>query len=62
MIQQRERPAWGGYGAVDGKENLGTRPSNQIYDDELTGDRVTDHGSVHNVIPAQPAVVIMKWT
>ena len=67
-IQQRERPAWEGYGAVshsqnqDGKGSVGTRPSKQFYDDEHTGDRVIDHGSVRDVIPADPADVIMKWT
>ena len=69
-IQERERPAWEGYGAVsysqDGKGNVGsttTRPSiKQFYDDEHTGDRVIDHGSVGNVIPDQPTDVNMKWT
>jgi hypothetical protein len=61
VIQQRERPAWEGYGAVDGKESLGTRPSKQFYDDEHTGYGVIDHGSVRNIIPAQPADIIMKW-
>ena len=71
VIQQRERPAWEGYGAVsysqnnqDGKGSVGTtRPSNtQFYDDEHTGNRVIDHSSVRNVIPDQPTDVIMKWT
>jgi hypothetical protein len=69
-IQQRERPAWEGYGAVsysqnqDGKGSVSTtRPSNkQFYDDEHAGDRVIDHSSVRNVIPDQPTDVIMKWT
>ena len=68
-IQKRERPAWEGYGAVshsqnqDGKGGVGTRPSTaQFYDDEHTGDRVIDHSSVRNVIPVEPADVIMKWT
>ena len=73
-IQERERPAWEGYGAVsysqnqDGKgsSSSGSRPSNQqqFYDDEEhTGDqRVIDHGSVGNVIPDQPTDVNMRWT
>ena len=68
-IQERETPAWEGYGAVsysqnqDGKGSTTTRPSNkQFYDDEHTGDRVIDHSSVGNVIPDQPTDVIMRWT
>ena len=69
-IQQRERPAWEGYGAVsysqnqDGKGSVGTtrRSNKQFYDDEHTGDRMIDHGSVLNDIPDQPTDVSMKWT
>ena len=68
-IQQRERPAWEGYGAVsysrnqDGKGNVDIRPSRQFYDDEHTGDRVIDHGLDRTAtIPAQPTDVMMKWT
>ena len=67
-IQQRERPAWEGYGAVSYSQNQDisvdtTRPSNkQFYDDEHTGDRVIDHNSVRNAIPDQPTDVGMKWT
>jgi Organic solute transporter Ostalpha len=68
-IQQRERPAWEGYGAVsrsqnqDGKGNMGVKPSEQFYDDEHTGDRVIDHGLDRTAtVPAQPTDVMMKWT
>ena len=68
-IQQRERPAWEGYGAIshsqnqDGKGSMGVKPSEQFYDDEHTGDRVIVHGSDRiATVPAQPTDVMMKWT
>ena len=67
-IQQRERPAWEGYGAVghsqnqDGKGSVGIKPSRQFYDDEHTGDRVVDYTSDRAAEPAQPTDVNMKWT
>ena len=67
-IQERERPAWEGYGAVSYSQNqdgkgTAAKPSNkQFYDDEETGGRVIDHASVGNVIPDQPTDVNMKWT
>lgn len=73
-IQERERPAWEGYGAVsysqqnqDGGVGTATttRPSNkqQFYDDEQQqqpGDRVIVHDG--SVIPDQPTDVNMRWT
>ena len=69
-IQERERPAWEGYGAVsysqnqDGKGSSSRLSKNQqFYDDEEhPGDRVIDHGSAGNVIPDQPTDVNMRWT
>ena len=66
-IQQRERPAWEGYGAVshsqnqDGK-NVGGRLSAGFYDDEHAGDRIIYHDSNRTVVPAQPTDATMKWT
>ncbi|KIM43826.1 hypothetical protein M413DRAFT_389384 [Hebeloma cylindrosporum] len=65
-MQNRDRPAWEGYGAVSSssrpeQRNNHPRPQH-FYDENSPQGNIIDHEHDRSIIPAEPKDVGLKWT